>query len=441
MKLWYLGPKVNVSLPFALNGQKRLLTIMAAFFFSISGFSQELVFRNPQLESGINESDGAVYRFRNVATNIDALLKINRRSSDRVRLKEVDYNGSGWDRSFQPKVEYNNGQVNGTVNWWMEFEMSFVNKNATTPVNVQSFDITALDVDGDGQNLREFITFYKPKSYTLETPTLLTVTSISDLLTGLLTGGYKFLGPTNNYQNIDTGTTNVMATLKYTNTNKITFRIGGERSGGGGSDAGDRMNSLWFKSFNYSAPVTTLPVKLVSFNASVRSKAVTLSWTTSMEKNVSHYTIQRSNTGAEYDDAGMILTGGNSESLKSYSFKDFQTGNGSVLYYRLKIVDIDGKTEYSPVRMVRLNGAEKQAQLLVFPNPVVNEVRITIPESWQNKKVVYELFDMSGVLLKRVVNNSASQTETFNMLTYNKGSYVMKASTEEEMMVERLIKK
>ena len=212
-------------------------------------------------------------------------------------------------------------------------------------------------------------------------------------------------------------------------------------SGGGGSDAGDRMNSLWFKSFNYSAPVTTLPVKLVSFNASVRSKAVTLSWTTSMEKNVSHYTIQRSNTGAEYDDAGMILTGGNSESLKSYSFKDFQTGNGSVLYYRLKIVDIDGKTEYSPVRMVRLNGAEKQAQLLVFTNPVVNEVRITIPESWQNKKVVYELFDMSGVLLKRVVNNSASQTETFNMLTYNKGSYVMKASTEEEMMVERLIKK
>jgi len=160
-----------------------------------------------------------------------------------------------------------------------------------------------------------------------------------------------------------------------------------------------------------------------------------------MEKNVSHYTIQRSATGNDFDDAGIIFSEGNSDVTKNYSFKDAQTGNNSVLYYRLKMVDIDGATEYSPVRMVRLGSIEKEAKLLVFPNPVVNEVRITIPETWQNKKVTYELFDVTGVLVKRFINNSASQTESINMQAYNRGSYVVKAYTEEEMMVERLIKK
>ncbi len=80
------------------------------------------------------------------------------------------------------------------------------------------------------------------------------------------------------------------------------------------------------------------------------------------------------------------------------------------------MVDLDGKLEYSPIRMIKLGATVKgQSILQLFPNPVVQEMRITIPESWQNKKVIYELYDISGLMIKRLMVNSASQTEVFNM--------------------------
>ena len=45
-----------------------------------------------------------------------------------------------------------------------------------------------------------------------------------------------------------------------------------------------------------------------------------------------------------------------------------------------------------------------------------------------------------GDLLKQVVNKSASQTEVFSMRSLNNGSYIIKAYTMEEGLVQRIIK-
>ena len=41
-------------------------------------------------------------------------------------------------------------------------------------------------------------------------------------------------------------------------------------------EAGDRMSSIWFKSFNYTKPARIMPVKLASFNASIHNQQVLL---------------------------------------------------------------------------------------------------------------------------------------------------------------------
>lgn len=299
MKTLYLGPKVKLSLPFVLSASRKFIIFLILIVSSLASRSQELVFRNPQLESGDGGSDGAVYRFGNVTNNVDALLKITARSDRKVKLKEVDYTNSGYDKAFQPSVEYNNGNVSGTVNWWMEFEVSFVNRASTNPANVQNFNLTALDVDGDGQALREYLSFYKLKSYALEAQSLVTVSNVNDILmngTGA-NAGRKFLGPQQNFQGIDTASKHVMIAMNYQNTSKFSFRIGGSQSGPVRSNAGDRMNSIWFKSFVYSAATLIMPVRLESFNAALRNKQVLLNWATTEEVNVSHYVIERSANG------------------------------------------------------------------------------------------------------------------------------------------------
>jgi hypothetical protein len=106
-------------------------------------------------------------------------------------------------------------------------------------------------------------------------------------------------------------------------------------------------------------------VKLTSFNVSLVNKKITVSWGTSVEKNASHFVVQRSTDGVEFTDAGIIFTGGdgNSTVKKSYSFKDpVSTNSKSIFYYRLKMVDLDKGFEFSDVRQMKLSERDSRPE-------------------------------------------------------------------------------
>lgn len=439
----YRSPKVNVTLPFALKITQALLLTAVMVFSSIRTFSQELVFQNPVLASGTAGQDGAVYRFPGVIAGVDALVKIKGRSSSAVVLQDIDVDEFGWNKAFQPQLGRTDN-VLGIADWWMDFDLEFVKTGTDQSANVNTFDITALDVDGDGLTIREYVEFYKTKSTFVENITQLLATSLGNSNSGPGNSNekdYRLTGPILNFLNIDTAATAVMATAKYESKNKVKFRIGAKATGLGLSNAGMRFNSLWFRSFNYQAP-RMLPVNLTSFDVSMINKRIAVSWSTSIEKNASHFVVQRSTDGADFTDAGIIFTEGNSTTSRSYSFKDpISTNSKGILYYRLKTVDLDGQYELSAIRLVKLGESDGRLELQAFPNPVVNEVRITIPESWQHKQVVYELYTTDGQLLKRFLNKSATQTEVINMQFYQPGSYIVKALNDKEMASQRIIKR
>ena len=96
-------------------------------------------------------------------------------------------------------------------------------------------------------------------------------------------------------------------------------------------------------------------VKLTAFDVSLVDKKVVVSWSTSVEKDASHFVVQRSTDGVEFTDAGIIFTEGNYSEKRSYSFKDpISTAGKKVLYYRLKMVDLDGRYELSQIKQVNL---------------------------------------------------------------------------------------
>jgi len=113
---------------------KKAAAVVAVVFVSFGSFAGtnnggELIFRNPVLASGTAGADGAIYRFSNVATGLDALVKINGRSSSLVTLVNIDLSNTGFDKAFQPQVTYNNGNTpDGNTDYWMEFGISFVQK-------------------------------------------------------------------------------------------------------------------------------------------------------------------------------------------------------------------------------------------------------------------------------------------------------------------------
>jgi hypothetical protein len=188
------------------------------------------------------------------------------------------------------------------------------------------------------------------------------------------------------------------------------------------------------------ASSTPLPIKLESFTAIAKDKAVRLNWVVSEEVNFSHYIIEKSIDGINFNQAGVVL--GNISNSINYSFSDnlntIQTG---LIYYRLRSVDIDGKSEISATRIIRFTiQAEKNISIITYPNPVSNEVRITIPASWQNKKVVYEIFNASGRTAKRIETANSSQTEIVNVSTLSPGFYIVRVSFEGQTAQQKIIK-
>lgn len=474
---------------------KTFLLICAVVLFRTSAFTQtvpELVFQNPVLESGTAGQDGAVYRFSNVSANpaLDALVKVVGRSSVDVVLNNIDVSGLGFEKAFQPELGIP-GSAPANTSWWMKFQIQFVKTGTNTLKSIDKFRATAIDIDGDAQTLGENVNMYSATSaeYSVGTslvqpplqpaicshhPLLpsLPIVCLHCLGTGYTNGGpgpngqhtcnhcdgtglvfllcgdawtggdFTAQGPVTNAVNIDTTAVQNMVTYTYDHKNTISFTYGAT-NGASATSAGVRMNSMWFKEFDLT-PLSTLPVTLTSFSALLNTdNKVDLKWTTSSEINVSHFAIERSTNGKDFSDVGMVFAYGNTSQNSSYSFSDntINSSQDGILYYRLRSVDIDGKKKYSEVRIIRLNkNAAKTISIQTYPNPVSNELRITIPAGWQSRKVVYEIINNNGQVAAKTQSGSSGQTETMNISKLSPGFYIVRVSCDGEKAQQKIVK-
>ncbi|HXA00384.1 MAG TPA: glycosyl hydrolase [Cytophagaceae bacterium] len=98
-----------------------------------------------------------------------------------------------------------------------------------------------------------------------------------------------------------------------------------------------------------------LPVSLTSFQAfALSSNSAKLEWETVSEKDNKEFVIERSTDGIYFDSMGTVPGSGTTSDLRKYSYIDTKI-SGSVIYYRLKQVDIDGTFSYSPVKVLSYN--------------------------------------------------------------------------------------
>ncbi|MBC7569191.1 MAG: DUF3494 domain-containing protein, partial [Spirosoma sp.] len=131
---------------------------------------------------------------------------------------------------------------------------------------------------------------------------------------------------------------------------------------------------------NVAAP---LPVTLVSFaaTASPATHTVDISWTTSLETNNKGFVVERSKDLKAFYKVGEVgELAATSNALKNYTLTDLAPFAGTS-YYRLKQIDLNGKTTTYPAVSVVL----RDEIYGVFPNPVRSDgqflLRLDEPET------------------------------------------------------------
>ncbi len=188
--------------------------------------------------------------------------------------------------------------------------------------------------------------------------------------------------------------------------------------------------------------ITYLPVKLMSFTAVLNNNKADLKWTTASEINVNHFVVERSTDGTNYSEAGVVFAQGNTTDKTNYSFSDdLNNISSGIVFYRLRSIDIDGKSAYSATRIIRIGKqSENTITILTYPNPVINELHISIPNNWQNKKVIYEVVNVTGQVSKKIETVVSNQTETINMSVIAPGFYILRVSCEGQTAQQKIIK-
>ncbi|MFT3911964.1 MAG: hypothetical protein QM737_21240 [Ferruginibacter sp.] len=141
--------------------------------------------------------------------------------------------------------------------------------------------------------------------------------------------------------------------------------------------------------FDYNLPVVTntaitqiqnavvVPLKLFSFNVERQTKATANAyWTTSNEDHVKDFSIEVSTNGKDY--TGIASATSKGGQYNNYT-KQVAVPTSSIVYYRLKITDIDGRFYYGPVVTLRSNA--EAAGFSFRNNPVKDKLVISIEDA------------------------------------------------------------
>lgn len=187
---------------------------------------------------------------------------------------------------------------------------------------------------------------------------------------------------------------------------------------------------------NAGGPSIPLPVQLISFTAKRYNNQVQLSWITTSESNNTGFEIEKKNNQTSlFEKTGFVVSkavSGNSNSALTYQFAEVNITKG-VSLYRLRQVDIDGRSTYSTIRIV--DGIKSKASLLIYPNPSAGTINIVFTDA--GSKTV-KLFDISGRLC-RTWNNYSDQI--LQLTDMNTGVYTVhiKLSGSTKTEVERVV--
>jgi len=173
-----------------------------------------------------------------------------------------------------------------------------------------------------------------------------------------------------------------------------------------------------------------LAARLVDFTAKSLNNNAQLQWVVNNEMNVDKYSVEYSKDGRVFITVGSVAATAIHAIEKNYGFVHTGVVNGKN-YYRIKMVDKDGKYIYSQIRMVIFDNNK----ISVYPNPFHQYLDITTNN---NETSTAELLDAAGKLLLRKIFTNRTLLQINNIA---EGVYIVRINDGESIRSFKVLKK
>lgn len=187
---------------------------------------------------------------------------------------------------------------------------------------------------------------------------------------------------------------------------------------------------------------SSLPVKLTVFEAKpIENKFIRLKWVTETEIDNMGFEIHRSVDGLEFSNIGWVNGNGNTTETKVYNFDDKNIDPNIRYYYRLKQIDFDGDSEFSPIASAEIRNSGGILNVGEFtPNPAKTTTAINITTD-SDMDAQFTFVDLMGKVAKKgfVSFSKGSHLYYFDINDLASGNYIVAITTHSSQYSKKLI--
>ncbi|PWJ57091.1 putative secreted protein (Por secretion system target) [Dyadobacter jejuensis] len=178
-----------------------------------------------------------------------------------------------------------------------------------------------------------------------------------------------------------------------------------------------------------------LPVRLMSFDASLENKNAVLQWNSAEEVNFSHYIIEKSTDAEKWSSISMV----SSNSTGNYQFVDSNISSMTTFYYRLKMVDHDDTYSYSRIQNISFD--QKGLKLILHPNPASDFIFLKDADGQtlaSDKVAALSIMNTQGAEVYKLTSPVSS--DGINVTNLTSGMYVIKITlTDGTLSTHKLV--
>lgn len=180
-------------------------------------------------------------------------------------------------------------------------------------------------------------------------------------------------------------------------------------------------------------PFSPLPVKFVGFTVTAKNNNALIQWSTSEEINANMYEVERSEDGNHWSTIAYVSAIGNSSTLNNYSYTD-KNISAKVVYYRVKEVDVDGKTSFTVIKSIKSNVSNTPADIKIAS--IQNKVLLQFPQEFKGSLVV-RFVSMNGQLVdQQTIHNPLGQVVLNSKVT---GNYVISITNGQDVNTSKQV--
>jgi len=174
----------------------------------------------------------------------------------------------------------------------------------------------------------------------------------------------------------------------------------------------------------YFWSTSVLATNLNQFTVSKKENSTLLNWSTLSETNNAGFGVERSNDAKSWEQIQFVKGNGTTTVNSNYTITDKNPTKGTN-YYRLKMIDNNGKFTYSSVQSVYFS-EKGTVGFSFYPNPSKNNINVAL-ETITNKVASLDLTDNLGRVVKTIAisNQNSNSNISINTANMNKGVYFL----------------